>query len=73
MGSSLVACEPVAHSLAIVAQWFSCPKAHGLLVPQPGIELASPAFERQILNHWTTREAPQPWLLSAVTVNSFLS
>ena len=73
MGSSLVACEPVAHSLAIVARWFSCPKARGLLVPQPGIELSSPAFERQILNHWTTREVPQPWLLSAITINSFLS
>ena len=51
-------------SLAIVAHCLSCPKAHGLLVPQPGIELASPAFERQILNHWTTREVPGKWSLN---------
>ena len=76
MGSSVVACELLQlwhMSLAIVACWLGCPKAHGLLVPQPGIELTSPAFERQILNHWTTREVPQPWLLSAVIIHSFLS
>ena len=76
MGSSVVACELLQlwhMTLAIVAHWLSCPKSHGLLVPQPGIKLASPAFERQILNHWTTREVPQPWLLSAVIIHSFLS
>ena len=28
----------------------------GILVPQPGIEPASPALEAWNLNHWTTRE-----------------
>ena len=39
-----------------------CPQctACGILVPQPGIEPASPAWEAQSLNHWTTREALFP-------------
>ena len=31
--------------------------AHGMWnLPRPGIEPMSPAFGRQILTHWTTRE-----------------
>ena len=30
--------------------------AGGILVPQPEIELVSPAVEVWSLNHWTTRE-----------------
>ena len=30
--------------------------AHGILVPQPGIEPMPPALEVWSLNHWTTRE-----------------
>ena len=39
-----------------------CPKctACGILVPQPGIEPAPPAWEAQSLNHWTTTEALFP-------------
>ena len=32
--------------------------AYGILVPQPGIELAPPVLEVRSLNHWTTREVP---------------
>ena len=43
----------------VVAHGLSCPVACGILVPQPGIEPASPALiGRWILNHWTTREVP---------------
>ena len=31
-------------------------EACGILVPQPGIELAPPAFEVWSLDHWTTIE-----------------
>ena len=31
-------------------------EACGILVPQPGIELAPPAFAAWSLNHWTTSE-----------------
>ena len=30
--------------------------AHGILIPQPGIEPMPPAVEAQSLNHWTARE-----------------
>ena len=43
----------------IVVHGLSCPMAYGILVPQPGIELASPALEAWSLNHWTTREVLQ--------------
>ena len=33
--------------------------AHGILVPQPGIEPVPPALEARSLNHCTTREVPQ--------------
>ena len=35
-----------------------CPVAHGIFVPQPGMEPRPPTMETQSLNHWTTREAP---------------
>ena len=35
-----------------------CPVAHGIFVPQPGMETRPPAMEAWSLNHWTTREAP---------------
>ena len=37
----------------------SCSTARGILVPQPSIELMSPALQGEFLNHWTTREATQ--------------
>ena len=37
--------------------------ACGILVPWPGIEPASPAWEARSLNHWTTREVPKYILL----------
>ena len=37
--------------------------ACGILVPQPGIEPAPPALEGWILNHCTTRKAPENTLL----------
>ena len=42
----------------VVAHGLSCPADCEIFVPQPGIDLASPALGRQSLNHWTTREAP---------------
>ena len=35
-----------------VACWTAC----AILVPEPGIELMSPALEARSLNHWTPRE-----------------
>ena len=32
---------------------------HGILVSQPGIELAPPAMEMWSLHHWTTKESPK--------------
>ena len=43
----------------VAAGKFSFPAACGILVPQPGIEPMSPAFARQIPNHWTIREIPE--------------
>ena len=36
-----------------------------ILVPQPEIELISPALGAQGLNHWTSREVPRLFLLAA--------
>ena len=36
---------------------------YGLLVPQRGIKITSPALEVQSLNHWTAREVPRLWVL----------
>ena len=38
------------------------PAACGILVPQPGIELMSPAVEAQSLNCWTIEEVPDSLL-----------
>ena len=38
-----------------------------ILVPQPGIELVSPALEAWSLNHWTTREIPKSVFLNNFT------
>ena len=32
--------------------------ACGILVPEPGIKLMTPAQERENLNHWASREVP---------------
>ena len=45
-------------SSVVVAHQLSCYSAGGILIPGLGIEPMSPALARQILNHWTTREAP---------------
>ena len=42
----------------VVAHGLSCPVACGILVPQPGIEPASPALEVRSPNHWTAKEVP---------------
>ena len=34
---------------------------HGILVPQPGIELMAPAMEAWNLHHWTTKESPKAY------------
>ena len=46
--------------LSHLRTYFALPFAPtwGILIPQPGIEPASPALEVQSLNHWTTREVP---------------
>ena len=41
--------------------------ACGILVPQPGIELAPPALEAQSLNHGTCREVPELSILEAMS------
>ena len=38
--------------------FWPCTVACGILVPQPGIELSSPAVEAQSLNHWCAQEVP---------------
>ena len=38
-----------------MAYGLGCPKAHGVLVPQPGIEHMFPALQGK-LNLWTTRQ-----------------
>ena len=40
------------YSFIFWPHWVAC----GILVPQPGIELAPPALAVKSLNHWTTRE-----------------
>ena len=37
----------------------SCSATCRILVPRPGIETHVPCIAGQILNHWTTREAPE--------------
>ena len=44
--------------ILFIIYFFGC-TASGILVPQPEIELASPAVEVQSLNYWTAREAPK--------------
>ena len=43
-----------------------CQAACGTFVPQPGIEPMPPAFERQSLNNWTTREVLNFFFILAV-------
>ena len=43
--------------------------AYGTLVPQPGIELMSPALEAWSLNHWTAREVPKDFNLKTTFLN----
>ena len=38
----------------------------GILVPRPGIEPTPPALEVWSLNHWTTREVPNVFILRRV-------
>ena len=38
----------------------------GILVPQPGIEPRSPAFEARSLNHWTIGEVPAEHSLNSL-------
>ena len=45
--------------------FWPCCIACGILVPQPWIEPAPPAWKVSSLNRWTTREAPQHKLLSS--------
>ena len=41
-------------------------EAYGILVPQPGTEPMSSAFQAQSLNHWDTREVPTTVILYQV-------
>ena len=43
-----------------------------ILVLAPGIEPVSPVLEAWSLNHWTTREVPEPQFLPSLT-SSLLS
>ena len=43
--------------------FWPCHAAHGILVPQLGIEAAPPAMEVQSLNHWTAGEVLVFWLI----------
>ena len=53
----------------VAARGLSCAAACWILVSRPGIEPMSPCTERQILNHWTTREVPsQSWLVNAAPI-----
>ena len=54
-------------SLVVVRGLISCSEACGILVPR-GFEPVSPAVQRQILNHWTTREVPAVELLFILVV-----
>ena len=42
-------------------------------VPRPGIELMFPAVEAWCLNHWTTREVPDPAFQSSFSGSSSVS
>ena len=50
----------------LVLVWFWLHRvARGILVPQPGMEPASPALGARSLNHWTTREVPRMCVFGA--------
>ena len=53
--SGIFPCGTQAFSL-VETHWLSCPVAHGLLAPQPGLELVLRALGAQSLNHWNVRE-----------------
>ena len=56
----------------ILSFWLPC-GAHGILVPQLGIEPTIPAVELHSLNHWTAREVPpSSFLISGVNMFSIL-
>ena len=58
-GSSFSCCVAWAlgpQSSVVVAHELSCPEACGIFLDQGS--KPSPGMARQILNHWTTREAP---------------
>ena len=52
--------------------WLHC-AAHGILVPQPGVEPTPPAVEAQCPNHWTTREDPLRGFLKVKVAQSCLT
>ena len=59
-------------SFSVVLFFWPCHVACGILVPQPGIELMSPAVEAWSPNHWTAREFPgKPYVLSAAFCSSW--
>ena len=45
--------------------FWPCHAACRVLVPWPGIEPGPPASGAQSLNHWTAREVPSPFFLTA--------
>ena len=60
-GILLVACRIFCCSLWVslaVVCGLSCPAASGILVPQPGIELVSPALEGRFLTTGPLRKSP---------------
>ena len=51
--------DPALYSFFLITYLFRLHlEAYGILVPQPGTEPMSSAFQAQSLNHWTTREVP---------------
>ena len=56
LGCSMQAPEHVGS--VVVAHGLSCPTACGILVPWPGVKLASSALEGEFLTIWATRNVP---------------
>ena len=60
MGVIISLQDPVLNFFLVFKKKFFWPHsmACGILIPQPGIKLMSPAVEARSLNHWTAREVP---------------
>ena len=57
--------ENLVNDYSFLLFWL-CHASRGILLPQPEIRPTSLAGEVQSLNHWTTRDVSDWWLLSAL-------